>query len=173
MRGQKAESGARDADQVSIEAGSAAELPEVRALANACAEAPHWPPDAWHKFVEPASHAGDRRSVLLLARAPGGELVGWLAASGIYETAELEFLLVHPGCRGRGVARQLVGCWLIWAQERGAREALLEVRASNVAAIRLYGGLGFAERGRRQMYYDNPAEDAILMRRPLVEGGRV
>ncbi len=157
------------ADQISIERCGLEQLSDVKALARSCAEAPHWPPDSWQNFVQPSPHAGDRRSVLLLALEPRGELVGWLAASGIYETAELEFLLVHPAHRGRGVAGRLMEHWLRWAKGEGALEAVLEVRPTNTAAIRLYGKYGFVERGRRQRYYQNPLEDALLLWRCLGE----
>ncbi len=39
----------------------------------------------------------------------------------------------------------------------------LEVRASNRAAIGLYNSFGFNESGRRQRYYSDPIEDAVLM----------
>ena len=163
MPDREREGTALSAGLISMEQGRAENLPEVRRLSQACAEAPHWPPDAWQSFVQPSSYAGDRRSVLLLARASGGELLGWLAATCIYETAELEFLLIHPAHRRRGMAGRLMKHWLAWAKDHGALEALLEVRPSNAAAIRLYRACGFMERGRRQRYYDNPPEDALLM----------
>lgn len=150
-------------DRVQVEQGRLEDLAEVNALVRAAGDAPQWPPDAWRNFVEPSSYAGDRRSVLLLARTVDGEVIGWLAASGIYETAELEYVLVHPRHRGYGVGTQLLRFWLGWVKERGALEALLEVRPSNAAALRIYRELGFTERGRRSGYYKEPAEDAVLM----------
>ncbi len=151
------------AERFQIERAGPGNMPEVMAVSDAAQDGPHWPPDAWKNFVEPSSYAGERKSVILLARMLGGEVVGWLAATGIYETAELEYVLVHPRHRGKGVGRQLLEHWLAWAQRQGALEALLEVRASNVAASRLYRELGFVERGRRQSYYQDPREDAVLM----------
>ena len=40
----------------------------------------------------------------------------------------------------------------------------LEVRESNDAAINLYKTLGFAATGRRENYYSEPPEAAIVMR---------
>ena len=40
----------------------------------------------------------------------------------------------------------------------------LEVRESNEAAINLYKTLGFMTAGRRQNYYHDPSEAAIVMR---------
>ena len=41
--------------------------------------------------------------------------------------------------------------------------AFLEVRASNTAALVLYGGLGFSRSLVRTGYYDMPIEDAVVM----------
>jgi ribosomal-protein-alanine N-acetyltransferase len=40
---------------------------------------------------------------------------------------------------------------------------MLEVRASNQAALGFYRGQGFRETGRRPRYYADPEEDAVLM----------
>lgn len=76
---------------------------------------------------------------------------------------------VHPDRQRRGFGRLLVEFLLDLARTRGARAALLEVRASNVAAYKLYTGMGFDEIGLRKNYY--PAargrEDAILLARDL------
>ena len=44
---------------------------------------------------------------------------------------------------------------------------LLEVRWSNVPAIRLYENEGFIKEGIRKSYYSNPVEDAIIMIKEL------
>jgi [ribosomal protein S18]-alanine N-acetyltransferase len=75
---------------------------------------------------------------------------------------ELEILnvAVDPSFRRRGVARMLVGQLL--ANFRG--NAYLEVRASNIAARKLYHSLGFEAVGVRSNYYDTPGESAIVMK---------
>jgi ribosomal protein S18 acetylase RimI-like enzyme len=52
--------------------------------------------------------------------------------------------------------------FLALARSRGAEEIFLEVRESNLAARRLYETSGFSESGRRQSYYQQPQEDAIV-----------
>jgi ribosomal-protein-alanine N-acetyltransferase len=46
---------------------------------------------------------------------------------------------------------------------QSAHRAVLEVRASNQPAQRLYRGFGFSQTAIRPKYYVNPVEDAVLM----------
>lgn len=50
---------------------------------------------------------------------------------------------VLPEERGRGIGRTLVNASIEHAQERGAREIVLQVDQSNQAALKLYESLGF------------------------------
>jgi ribosomal-protein-alanine N-acetyltransferase len=55
------------------------------------------------------------------------------------------------------------------AVEFGARDALLETRPSNTAALRLYRSLGFTTIGTRRGYYQavGGREDAIVLKRDI------
>lgn len=90
-----------------------------------------------------------------------GRIVGFLVsrevAPGEHEVLNL---VVDSGLRRRGVARRLLqerldGCPAEW---------FLEVRESNVAALNLYESMGFQPIGRREDYYPDPPEAAIVMR---------
>jgi len=48
----------------------------------------------------------------------------------------------------------------------------LEVRASNYAAIALYGQHGYRGVGRRRNYYEHPKEDAVIMTREFGEAAK-
>lgn len=52
-------------------------------------------------------------------------------------------LAVAPSHRGLGRGRTLVEALLHWAAHAGATTAYLQVRAGNVAALKLYEGMGF------------------------------
>ena len=90
-------------------------------------------------------------------------VVGAVWCQCVEGVAEVLDLRVLPSCRRQGYGRQLL---------EAALQALapvklvdLEVRASNEAALGLYGDLGFSETGRRPQYYvtSGGREDAILM----------
>jgi ribosomal-protein-alanine N-acetyltransferase len=96
-----------------------------------------------------------------------GKVVGLLVSVETYagdarERSEREILnlAVSEPFRCNGVGSALLQAEL----SRPAANFLLEVRASNVAAYALYRRFGFTEIGRRPLYYDNPREDAIVMR---------
>jgi ribosomal-protein-alanine N-acetyltransferase len=78
-------------------------------------------------------------------------------------------LCVHPEYRCRGVGRQLLQHLLDRGRASGAAEAYLEVRPSNISAIRLYHALGFHQIGIRRGYYQavGGREDAAVLKRDL------
>ena len=82
-------------------------------------------------------------------------------------------LCVAEAHRRRGVGQQLLLALLERAGAAGMREAFLEVRPSNVAAIRLYLALGFEQVGMRRGYYQavNGREDAAVLKRVLRSSG--
>ncbi len=75
--------------------------------------------------------------------------------------AEREILNLAVESRFRHLG--LATCLLQNEIESGA-VYFLEVRESNAAARALYSKLGFVEIGRREEYYGNPTETAIVMR---------
>jgi len=87
----------------------------------------------------------------------------------VFEELRLMNLAVEAGSRRRGIAKELVLHALSLARDRGAERAVLEVRASNHAARRLYEGLGFRQVAVRARYYTDPIEDAVLMQRESVD----
>jgi ribosomal-protein-alanine N-acetyltransferase len=71
---------------------------------------------------------------------------------------------VLAGWRRQGLGGFLVRLSLRRAARAGAEVALLEVRAGNAAAIALYGSLGFRGVAVRRDYYQEPVEDALVLR---------
>jgi ribosomal protein S18 acetylase RimI-like enzyme len=95
-------------------------------------------------------------------------------ASTPQRIAELESVVVSASARRAGIGRALCRAVFDWSHSQDATEVVLEVRASSSAAIALYASLGFTLTARRPRYYQDPADDALLMRLPLQpNGGRI
>jgi ribosomal-protein-alanine N-acetyltransferase len=65
--------------------------------------------------------------------------------------------------RRRGYGRRIMDEVIAVGRARKCMLATLEVRRSNLAAIRLYEALGFRTVGMRPNYYNDNHEDAAVM----------
>jgi ribosomal-protein-alanine N-acetyltransferase len=99
----------------------------------------------------------------------GFDLVGYGVMSTGAGEAHILNLCVRETMRGRGIGRTLLRQLLDLAVEAGVEDAFLEVRPSNLAAIRLYQSLGFVQVGVRKGYYQAAGgrEDATVLRLDL------
>lgn len=142
------------------------DLKEVTDLAGSLKDAPQWPHSAYLAALDKMDKDAARRRIALVAQGPEPEfpLMGFAVASLLPPQAELETVAVAAQFQRRGVARKLFAQLADELRAAQVAEVLLEVRASNQAALALYRRLGFVETGRRPRYYQSPAEDAVLMR---------
>jgi ribosomal-protein-alanine N-acetyltransferase len=92
------------------------------------------------------------------------EVVGFAVGRVAAGEGEIESIAVLEGERRLGVGMALLAAVLGWCWGEGAGVVELEVRAGSARAQRLYARAGFVEVGRRVGYYDDPREDAVLMR---------
>jgi [ribosomal protein S18]-alanine N-acetyltransferase len=98
-------------------------------------------------------------------RAPGRPVAAFCSCWILYDELHINTLAVDPECRRRGLATVLMRHLLALAADQGATRALLEVRQSNIPAIRLYQALGFEITNVRRGYYTQPEEDALVLTR--------
>lgn len=139
----------------------------LRELLAVTPDAPVWPKRVWEEMLRRQAESDSPRRALFVADEEGGKLAGVIAVTLLWPVTEVELLAVRPEYRRRGIGRLLSREWLAWADEGGAREALLEVRRSNGGAQALYRQLGFEAQGIRGGYYRHPEEDAVMMRKEL------
>src|SRR5262249_51786071 len=99
---------------------------------------------------------------LRVARAPSGEVLGYVLFWHVTDEIHLLNVAVAPGERRGGIGRALVEEVIAYAKAHAAAKILLEVRASNVPAIALYKALAFTEFNVRTRYYAD-GEDAVEM----------
>jgi len=112
---------------------------------------------------EVTENANARNWVAELPQDGSPRLVGMLVLWFFLDEAHIATLAVHPEFRRRGIARRLLQTALGAAYSEGAERSLLEVRSGNQAALKMYKEIGFEIVGRRNHYYHNNDEDALLM----------
>lgn len=140
-----------------IRPGTPSDLPQVLAIASAGSDTgPRWTEAHYQAALAPNTD----REVLLVEE---GAVTGFVVLHYIAGECEIENIAVALPCRGRGVGTVLLRAAMDAAAARNAERMLLEVRASNVAALALYERFGFRRDGLRTDYFDAPREDAVLM----------
>jgi [ribosomal protein S18]-alanine N-acetyltransferase len=112
------------------------------------------------------------------ARVVQGDMTGWVAeetsevagfivARRVASDLEVLNFAVAAGWRRRGVGAALLHETIAWGATFQAGKAFLEVRASNLAALRFYEQNRFRVTGSRPGYYSAPIEDALVLTAPL------
>ena len=79
------------------------------------------------------------------------------------DEGQITNIAVHPTCRRQGLGKAVLRALTDEAWKKDCHMLLLEVRASNKAAISLYQNEGFLVEGRRKNFYRSPTEDALVM----------
>ncbi len=152
---------------VSLQPGTAADLPEVMATMN----------EAFDRRFGEAWTNSQCSGILLLAGVwltlarIGGAPAGFALNRIIVDEAELLLLAVRPGYRRTGVGQALLANSVAVSASRGAARIHLEVRDGN-PAIALYNRADFLQSGRRRQYYsgsDGRSFDALTLSRDLRE----
>ena len=92
-----------------------------------------------------------------------GEIAGCCGIRNIAGEGEITNVVVAARFRRKGIGRSMMEYMLERAKEVGIGDCTLEVRISNLPAIRLYESLGFKGEGIRPKFYEKPVEDALIM----------
>jgi ribosomal-protein-alanine N-acetyltransferase len=90
--------------------------------------------------------------------------VGYAGLSSAGEVADVMTIAVATPAQGQGLGERLMGWLTAQARRAGAEHLMLEVRADNLAAQRLYSATGFARLSVRRKYYQPGDVDALIMR---------
>jgi ribosomal-protein-alanine N-acetyltransferase len=90
-------------------------------------------------------------------------LAGYIVVSRYVDAWHVMNVAISPAYRRHGIAKRLLNQLFEQTSEDGRRGYTLEVRVSNVDAIKLYEQLGFEGRGVRRGYYTDNREDALIM----------
>ncbi len=152
--------------QIVIEPAKLSDLDEIVEIENRSYAFP------WSRSVLLAEIDGKEFSYVYVTRLQqnldfSGKIIGYIYFWVVSDEMHILNIAVDPDYRGYGCAKCMVQFALDFGQERGARSAFLEVRASNKAARQLYARLGFERIGIRKKYYSNDKEDAYVMKKQL------
>lgn len=152
----------REELKIIIEAMTPDDLEEVAPIEEASYTTP------WKRHMFETELKGNPFARLFVARDPVNHtLLGYICFWLVFDELHLMNLSVHPDWRRQGIGEDLARWAMTWGRENGARLAMLEVRASNLAAKRLYEKLGFQVVAARSGYYREPVEDALIMNTSL------
>jgi ribosomal-protein-alanine N-acetyltransferase len=134
-----------------------ADVPAVDALEKAL-----FPVDAWptYMFYDELSQPDTR--TYYVAVDPLGTVIGYGGVMCIPPIADVQTIAVVPEREGQGIGTALLETLIKRAAAFGARDVLLEVRADNPRAQRLYRWFGFEQIHVRPRYYRDGA-DALIM----------
>lgn len=142
---------------VTVRAMSSSDLPAVLEIAD-------------HSFTTPWNLSSfeyeirNKDAVLNVAEIDS-RIVGYICVRSFLGATHIMDIAVIHEYHQKGI-----GSMLLLEALRGIRRTkpetehiTLEVRQSNIAAIKLYEKYGFREKGRRKNYYKTPNEDGIIM----------
>lgn len=138
-----------------IRAARVVDVPQLTRLEQETSEQP-WSQDALLRELQ-------QPEAYLLVAQPDDSICGYIAVREVLGECSVSNLAVCAGCRRQGIGTTLLQAAMQAAKVRGCVLITLEVRISNIAAIRLYTHQGFAQVGRRPAFYRNPTEDALLL----------
>lgn len=113
---------------------------------------------------------GSNKDLMLVARVAEAEqrrhspsLAGYIVGRLGADELHINNVAVRKRYRRRGIGRELLNRILAEGKRVGVPCAFLELRAGNAAALALYEECGFQVTARRQRYYSDPVEDALVM----------
>jgi ribosomal-protein-alanine N-acetyltransferase len=147
---------ARPPVRIVIDRMKVEDLPAVHVIERESFSTP-WPAHAYRQELE-----NNRLAAYIVARWEE-EIVGFAGIWLLVDEAHVTTFATRRAWRRQGVGERLLLALLDLARARGANEATLEVRPSNIPARRLYEKYGFKGVGVRPRYYSDDNEDALIM----------
>lgn len=162
--------------RVRVRPAAATDLPRLVEIASQSVTAAQWNQSEYQKLfpadqsqIQPpgrpqAQQEVGRQPRTALVVEQDGQVVGFIVGRHALDEWEIENIAVNGAARRCGLGSRLVGELLNHVRSRGGASVFLEVRESNRAARSLYEKWAFIEVGRRKMYYQNPAEDALILK---------
>ncbi|BBE09106.1 Ribosomal-protein-alanine acetyltransferase [Mycoavidus cysteinexigens] len=112
----------------------------------------------------------ENNNIGICMRDSRGVLLGYCVLMPAVDEMQLLNLCISPALQGQGMGQTLLKAAVQSTRTAKLNRLLLEVRASNQRALRLYQQFGFTVIGRRKEYYlaqHGAREDALVMKLTL------
>lgn len=105
----------------------------------------------------------ERPDACILCARCGGKIVAYGSMRMVLGEGSIGNLACLESFRGRGIGGRLLDALIACGRQAGLERILLEVRPSNAPALALYHSRGFVTLGRRNGFYRDPPEDALIL----------
>lgn len=132
---------------------SAEHIPQIANLEKECFSEP-WSENALSEELE------NENSHFFVAVSDA--VMGYIGVQEICGEAYITNVAVFGEYRKLGIGRALIRAACDGARSRGCEFITLEVRESNIPAIKLYESEGFEKAGTRKNFYSSPTENGII-----------
>ena len=126
-----------------------------------------FPSDGWSEATWWSELAARPRRAYVVHEGADGRLDGYAGVDLGGEVADVMTVAVAPHAQGRGLGRALLDELVARAEADSAAYLMLEVRADNEPARKLYEARGFEVLTVRRRYYQPGDVDAHVMRLEL------
>jgi ribosomal protein S18 acetylase RimI-like enzyme len=137
-------------------------IPSLLRLQSTCPEVAQWKFTDYHRVL-----SGDISGWVAQSESTPAnseiEIDGFVVVRRVAAEIEILNFAVAESTRRRGVGSGLLLAVLAWSRPLGAKQVMLEVRASNKTALQFYRRHDFQIVGRRPRYYSSPVDDALLL----------
>lgn len=117
----------------------------------------HWSKDAFY------SEVNNKVAKYYTASLESGLIVGYIGTWHIVDEAHITTIAVSKDYLRNKIAESLIVKSLQDCYNEFIKYITLEVRVSNIPAIKLYEKYGFKSLGTRKGYYQDNNEDALIM----------
>ena len=111
----------------------------------------------------------DKNVGFVAVEKSSGKVAAYGGMLAVLDEGQITNIATHPDFRRMGAARTVTDALAEYGRKNGISSIYLEVRKGNGAAIALYEGCGFFAVGERKRFYSDPIEDAVIMKKVLVE----
>lgn len=105
----------------------------------------------------------NKQSAFYITARSEKKIVGYGGLWLIWKEGHITNITVDQRFRRRGIGSLLLIKLIELARGEGVKLVTLEVRVSNIAAVKLYESFAFKKVGKRKGYYMDNNEDALIM----------